>query len=70
MSKQEVEQGDSALRSWRTSKNMTLEDLAGKLGVSVATLSRVETGVTKRIDPDFLARIKKVTGLDYEKIVG
>jgi len=32
------------IRQWRKSKNLTLETVAGRLGVSHATLSRIETG--------------------------
>jgi transcriptional regulator with XRE-family HTH domain len=32
------------IREWRKSKNLTLETVAHRLGVSHATLSRIETG--------------------------
>lgn len=72
MTKQAVSEpaeGDSALRKWRIGKGEKLEEVAAKLEISVATLSRIETRITKRLDPDLVDRITKLTGLSYRQIV-
>lgn len=35
----------SALRQWRESLGLTLDDVAGAVGIDASTLSRAETGV-------------------------
>lgn len=73
MTKQAVSEpaeGDSPLRTWRLGKQLKLEDVAEKLGVSVATVSRLETRITKRLDPELVEKITELTGLTYRQIVG
>ncbi len=39
--------GESALRVWRQYRGLTLDDVASKVGVTAASISRLETGVQK-----------------------
>lgn len=48
------------LKAWRTKRNLTMEALARRLGVSITTVYRWESGRTQvqRFLPDRLARLK------------
>ena len=39
--------GESPLRVWRQHRGLTLEDVAKRVGVATATVSRLETGAMK-----------------------
>jgi transcriptional regulator with XRE-family HTH domain len=70
MSRQQVTTpAERPLRAWRIGEGKRLEDVADALGCSVATLSRIETGITKRLDPRLVDRITKLTGLTYGQLV-
>lgn len=74
MSKQQVtppgtELDARPLRRWRIAKRKRLEEVADEIGCSVATLSRIETGITKRLDPVLVEKITKLTGLSYAQLV-
>jgi DNA-binding XRE family transcriptional regulator len=71
-----LDANSSPLRLYRERKNLTLEQLSKKLGVSSATLSRWESG-SRRPYFDKLATIKKLCGIppsefrpDLSKIFG
>lgn len=51
----------SKIRQARTEAGMSREGLAGRLGVSLATVIRLETGRTQRISTDTLVGIAKAT---------
>lgn len=50
------------IRSFRKEKNLTAEDLANKLGISRATITRYETGV-RNTNQDVLYRLADILGV-------
>ena len=46
----------TGLREWR---DMTLEELAAKIGVNATTLSCIEEGQTQKVDSDVLAALAR-----------
>ena len=59
--------GTSNLREWRKRHDVRLEDLHDLTGISIATLSRVERGLT-RIAPLDQIRIARVVGLSIRHL--
>lgn len=51
----------SKIRSARERSGLTREQLAAKLGVSLATVVRLETGRTTRVTTDRLLAVAKAT---------
>ena len=71
MNKQAVRapaKGDSPLRKWRLDKGLRLEDVAEKIGCSGSQLSRIESGLTRRLNRELVEEITKLTGLTYQEI--
>jgi transcriptional regulator with XRE-family HTH domain len=50
------------IRRARTEAGLSREHLAGKIGVSLATVVRYETGRTQRISISLLGKIAQATG--------
>ena len=68
MSSQAVSIGES-LRHARVSQELSLADVAGRAGVSVATLSRVETA-KQGIDVELLLKLAAVLGVPPGELLG
>lgn len=60
--------GESALRVWRRYRAMTLDDVAKQIGVTVATISRLETGVM-RGHPTVWRKLADVLGVSVEDVL-
>ncbi len=60
--------GDSALRVWRQHRAMTLDDVAKQIGMTVATVSRLETGVM-RGRPTVWRKLADALGVSVEDIL-
>lgn len=56
---------DSALKTYRKSKKLTLADLADETGIGVAHLSKLERGIAG-VSLDNALRLAGVTGLPVE----
>lgn len=51
------------IRTCREARGWTQGKLAGRLGVDVSTVSRMESGVTRRFDDRLLRRLEKIFGV-------
>jgi transcriptional regulator with XRE-family HTH domain len=58
------------IKNARLSANMTLEELANKIGVSKGTVHKYENGVITNIPSDKIELIAKVTGVTPEFLMG
>jgi len=58
---------DSPLRAYRERQELTQTELASRLGVSVAAVSRWEAGLRK-IDDHLIAVVERVTGIPARKL--
>ena len=61
--------GDN-IRAARKRKDMTLEDVAKRVGVSRQTMSRYETGVINNISIEIINKIAVVLGVDPSYLLG
>lgn len=57
------------IRAFRKLKGMTQQQLADRLGVSVAVLGSLERG-TRKQEPKLLERIAETLGIDYKELLG
>jgi len=57
------------IRAFRKLKGMTQQQLADRLGVSVAVLGSLERG-TRKQEPRLLERIAETLGIDYDELTG
>jgi len=57
------------IRAFRKLKGLTQQQLADRLGVSVAVLGSLERG-TRKQEPKLLERIAETLGIDYEELTG
>jgi transcriptional regulator with XRE-family HTH domain len=57
------------IRAFRKLKGMTQQQLADRLGVSVAVLGSLERG-TRKQEPKLLERIAETLGIDYDELTG
>lgn len=60
----------SRIRTAREEASLSREAVAAALGVSLATVVRMETGRTKRITTDTLVTIANVTGKPLSYFLG
>lgn len=58
------------LKTLRTKKGLTLDEVAKKIGVSNATVSRWETGEIKNIGSDKIGALADVLGTSTEYLLG
>jgi DNA-binding Xre family transcriptional regulator len=63
-----LDQVGARLRAARTSRSVTLADLSERTGISVSTLSRLETG-KRRITLEALVPIARVLGVPLDELV-
>ncbi|CAH1224173.1 HTH-type transcriptional regulator SinR [Paenibacillus plantiphilus] len=63
----EYDQLAQRVRAFRKLKGYTQQELAERLGVSVAVLGSLERG-TRRPDPKLLERISSTLGISYEEL--
>src|SRR4051794_5281227 len=54
----------------RRRENMSQYDLAGKAGVDVMTISRLERGTKKRLEVEILARLAQTLGITTDQLLG
>ncbi len=57
------------IRAFRKLKGLTQQQLADRLGVSVAVLGSLERG-TRKQEPKLLERIAETLGIDYDELTG
>lgn len=57
------------IRAFRKLKGLTQQQLADRLGTSVAVLGSLERG-TRRPDPKLIMRIAETLGVDYDELTG
>lgn len=57
-----MNKGMAKLRAWRTANGVTLDELAGLLGVSESLLSLVERG-KRRLSPLDTIRVSRLIGI-------
>lgn len=63
----EYDQLAQRVRAFRKLKGHTQQELAERLGVSVAVLGSLERG-TRKPDPKLLERISSTLGISYEEL--
>lgn len=63
----EYDQLAQRVRAFRKLKGYTQQELAERLGVSVAVLGSLERG-TRKPDPKLLERISSTLGISYEEL--
>ncbi|RAP73271.1 helix-turn-helix domain-containing protein [Paenibacillus montanisoli] len=63
----EYDQLAGRVRAFRKLKGYTQQELAAKLGVSVAVLGSLERG-TRKPDPKLLDRISETLGISYSEL--
>ncbi|AGA59681.1 Putative DNA-binding protein [Thermobacillus xylanilyticus] len=57
------------IRAFRKLKGLTQQQLADRMGVSVAVLGSLERG-TRRPDSKLMQRIAESLGIDYDELTG
>jgi Predicted transcriptional regulators len=57
------------IRAFRKLKGLTQQQLADRMGVSVAVLGSLERG-TRRPDAKLMQRIAESLGIDYDELTG
>ncbi|OUM95508.1 MAG: transcriptional regulator [Thermobacillus sp. ZCTH02-B1] len=57
------------IRAFRKLKGLTQQQLADRMGVSVAVLGSLERG-TRRPDSRLMMRIAESLGIDYDELTG
>lgn len=57
------------IRAFRKLKRLTQQQLADRMGVSVAVLGSLERG-TRRPDSKLMQRIAESLGIDYDELTG
>ncbi|REK54670.1 MAG: transcriptional regulator [Thermobacillus sp.] len=57
------------IRAFRKLKGLTQQQLADRMGVSVAVLGSLERG-TRRPDSRLMQRIAESLGIDYDELTG
>ena len=57
------------IRAFRKLKGLTQQQLADRMGVSVAVLGSLERG-TRRPDSKLIHRIAESLGIDYDELTG
>jgi transcriptional regulator with XRE-family HTH domain len=57
------------IRAFRKLKGLTQQQLADRMGVSVAVLGSLERG-TRRPDSKLMQRIAETLGIDYDELTG
>ncbi len=57
------------IRAFRKLKGLTQQQLADRLGVSVAVLGSLERG-TRKQEPKLLEHIAETLGIDYDELTG
>jgi transcriptional regulator with XRE-family HTH domain len=57
------------IRAFRKLKGLTQQQLADRLGVSVAVLGSLERG-TRKQESKLLERIAETLGIDYDELTG
>ena len=68
MSSQVPEVG-ARIRSARQQRRLSLSEVAGRMGLSVATLSRIETS-KQSLDVDLLVALSRVLGVPASRLLG
>ena len=63
-----IQNGMTKLRAWRTANGITLDELAGLLGISESLLSRVERG-ERRLSPLDTIRVSRLIGVPVRDLI-
>lgn len=58
------------IRSYRLTKGMSMRELAGKVGLTEATIQKYETGAIKSLDVGMLIKFSMALGVPPEDIAG
>lgn len=59
----------TSIRALRKQKGLTLEDLAGKTGINMDHIARIERGETKNPRIDTIQKIAKALAVDVDAIL-
>lgn len=58
------------IRNYRLAKGMSMRELAGKVGLTEATIQKYETGAIKTLDVSMLMKFAEALNIPPEDVVG
>lgn len=58
------------IRTFRTNNNLTLKEVASRIGIEIGTLQKYETGKIKRVSVEMLNRIANALEVDPRQLTG